>query len=518
MDDSKTNKIDKFDSIIEKFIKKDQVEKIDDEIDNKSINISKSIDKPVFKVQSKKLSTSYSNVKNLTKSLIDRECNNELITKNKVVILDKDRPGNGLWCYQLDENTKKKSGVLDEVHEDQSNLSCLNCKPLLEFKQKIIDLLKINLNNLIRTAHKTIVEKNDLEFQQRKMLNDIEHKSIEAREREDFCNEVMSILGVLEEKISEYQKICYDFKQTIELKNNSIDDLNNQISNLKSIISKQNDEIKQRIIHIRDMKELHKSDKENLRKTLENKIEIYKNKYNKDVISQKKFNGHEEYKNSLNSKDLLLKLEIEKLKEKNLNLEKDKVKLNEILESKNEKIKEMTTVVKDYDIITKRLHNECVYQKRSFDFKHIENRLLKTKLENDVNAKKTDLKKSTSQKINNFSKNENEIHLVDISKNLEKNVNGKSYINKENNNKIAELSNFINISIINNTINKELIVNNSKSNKSYINFSDEKQNNINNMEGSSIINSNDRINNVMKNLLKNKENKPYFVTEDMVKK
>lgn len=309
------------------------------------------------------------------------------------------------------------------------------------------------------------------------------------------------------------------------------------------------------------MKDMHRSDQENLRKNLENKIEIYKNKYNKDVVSQRKFNGHEEYKNSLNSKDLIFKLEIEKLKEKISNLEKEKVKLNEILDSKNEKIKEMTNVVKDYDIITKRLHNECVYQKRSFDFKHIENRLLKNKLgknegnnkQNPENVNSIDNSTYTFDKNNksnlasrkNINQNENNVNSRSLIFDNEFKTNKESYKNNRNNSnnnnsninnnqedknndineKIQQFNNFLNNVKVNNNIeennlkqgnyninNLPGIKQNSSVNYNVNNFNHlQKSDNIENSSG------NDRILNMMKNLQKNKDNKPYFVTEDMKK-
>lgn len=330
----------------------------------KKVKVSK---KDNFLIETQKNSENNNNsqIRCITKEYLNNSFNNinsndedELFKEKKILMFDKDRPGNGLWCRatrqkEIQSKEENKEEVIYNNKSSQSEL--INASSdILDIKDRTIEMLKVKLTEQTRQIQTAIINKNELQFEVNRLSNTLSTKNEHLANLEYKLSMHDKEKGFLREKISELTSLCDSFKNELCGKIQENKNLNLLCEQEKQSKIKLESDYKTLEKEMKVLQDNHTSINENIKINLEKKFETYKKNLDKEY-GMYKGEGASNFVKGVFSKETLIRIEIEDLKEKNLTLEKDKIKLNEIIKYKNDKINLMFDSMKSMDSIIKEL-------------------------------------------------------------------------------------------------------------------------------------------------------------------
>lgn len=325
-------------------------------------------------------------------------------TKNTILVKDtaNHQQGNGLWCINTEKNIN--SNLSKENSEKQKNETKMNLNTEIanEFDKKIIDNLKFKNKDLTEKLLNALTKAAEMEYKSQRLEN-------KMKDYLDICEEKVEENKEIKEKLESLENNIIHLNEALSNARKEINrlqiELNNESEKAKSVLEMHqslllekdrreamvNSEVNNLLIHIQGLV----SDKDNLLKLMKNQDK--KNEYANNIqklIDEKEITSKN---NEIQINKILA--ENADLKRRILNEENNKIKLNEIIKKKKEKINLLKDQLKSYKDAVVSSRNETKWNSEMVAQRDNQLKILKEKLIN---------KESEIQKLNkaldNFKK------------------------------------------------------------------------------------------------------------------
>lgn len=325
-------------------------------------------------------------------------------TKNTILVKDtaNHQQGNGLWCINTEKNIN--TNLSKENSEKQKNETKMNLNTEIanEFDKKIIDNLKFKNKDLTEKLLNALTKAAEMEYKSQRLEN-------KMKDYLDICEEKVEENKEIKEKLESLENNIIHLNEALSNARKEINrlqiELNNESEKAKSVLEMHqslllekdrreamvNSEVNNLLIHIQGLV----SDKDNLLKLMKNQDK--KNEYANNIqklIDEKEITSKN---NEIQINKILA--ENADLKRRILNEENNKIKLNEIIKKKKEKINLLKDQLKSYKDAVVSSRNETKWNSEMVAQRDNQLKILKEKLIN---------KESEIQKLNkaldNFKK------------------------------------------------------------------------------------------------------------------
>ena len=369
-------------------------------------------------------------------------------TRTENVILVNQSPGNGLWCVAPKNNNsqledKPYESIIPQLKQQAENL----LDPQIEADKLLIANLKSQIISLSSQLQKEMGKSNDIDFTLAHLENskknleiELDNKNYELKELKEKNIQNENDIKCINEALNNAKKEIFRLNELLNNETEKNQNLNQQLQNYLIDKERNNYQNSNEINTLTKKIETLNLEKENLIKIIQNHKQS--NQENGSV---------EEYIKKLKEKENILKTiettmnkalnENEILKKENSNFDIKISKLNEIINKKNEEVKNLNNQLKSQNDYIEQFNKNVKWNQKQVNSKDSNIKILKEKLKkkdeevNLLNKKIEELNKKLKFKENyireNFDKNINNIKIIQEKNN---NKNNNNNINENNNN------------------------------------------------------------------------------------
>lgn len=317
---------------------------------------------------------------NSTYSTFNNAKAKECAPSTKLVLTDKNQ-GTGLWCHQpLKKDENLTNAIINPVPPIMKADNFSN-----EFDKKVIHMLKEQINQLTEQLQHSLIRANEAEYNNKRfeqmLASQTNNKSTQEQE-----------LKHLKDSIEEYKNTIFNLNEALNAAKNEIIRLKNCVdqeisksSNLRAemkSIRKREDEAQVTFLQNNASKEKTIDSLYHENHGLKVELESTKNTLSTLQRYQNLSENQEEKLQSFEVKYNRVVSELLDLKNKIANEEQGKVKLNQIIKSKNEKIDQLKNELKSFKGLVEQYSSEVKW-----------NQDISTQKESQINVYKEKLKK-----------------------------------------------------------------------------------------------------------------------------
>lgn len=293
------------------------------------------------------------------------------------LIGDDSRQGTGLWCSAVLSLTTKKDEKLVNDTSIKQNLLDEEC----EVKTKVIKLLKNRLSDINSNIAYHSIEKIELSKRLSYLEDQIRKQDQTLVVQDGLIKEKDELIVKLNSTINQYESVINESKAQMEnMKSRILEQhllLQTAISDRENVIGeaqKLKTSIPELEFQIEQLKEQNKMLEYKVKASLGSSI----NKSGYNYFSN--YNRPNETAKDLNQINIDLLVKIEDLKEKIFDLEKNKAVTNELIELRNQRIKQLQEEKLDLEEMINKTSNMNSWLQNRLNIKEEENKILKHKI------------------------------------------------------------------------------------------------------------------------------------------